>query len=155
MIRRPPRSTLFPYTTLFRSLQTRPSQLQAPGLRQPLHCLEAPLELVVGTLEGRARVDRELARDIHDGEQQVADLIFQPFPLPASRFPFEFCELLLHLLERSLRIRPIEPDPRRALLQPVGHEEWRQGVRQPPERPAPRSPLPLFHPLPPLVIRRL
>src|SRR2546422_6173491 len=71
MIRRPPRSTLFPYTTLFRSLQTRPSQLQAPGLRQPLHCLEAPLELVVGALEGRARVDRELAREIHDGEQQV------------------------------------------------------------------------------------
>src|SRR2546422_1507258 len=28
MIRRPPRSTLFPYTTLFRSLGTRPSSLQ-------------------------------------------------------------------------------------------------------------------------------
>src|SRR2546430_7809619 len=32
MIRRPPRSTLFPYTTLFRSQQTRLLKL-APGLR--------------------------------------------------------------------------------------------------------------------------
>src|SRR5436853_4886644 len=35
MIRRPPRSTLFPYTTLFRSLVTRARQLSmasAPGL---------------------------------------------------------------------------------------------------------------------------
>src|SRR2546429_5761601 len=31
MIRRPPRSTLFPYTTLFRSLQ-RPANPQAAGL---------------------------------------------------------------------------------------------------------------------------
>src|SRR2546429_3571634 len=32
MIRRPPRSTLFPYTTLFRS---DPGQLALPGLRRP------------------------------------------------------------------------------------------------------------------------
>src|SRR3989449_10945774 len=33
MIRRPPRSTLFPYTTLFRSHRTprRPAQLRGPG----------------------------------------------------------------------------------------------------------------------------
>src|SRR5258707_3992815 len=31
MIRRPPRSTLFPYTTLFRSRPLRPRQLRAPG----------------------------------------------------------------------------------------------------------------------------
>src|SRR5256885_8624781 len=36
MIRRPPRSTLFPYTTLFRSLRLRPLrdlELGPPGLR--------------------------------------------------------------------------------------------------------------------------
>src|SRR6202000_3582172 len=32
MIRRPPRSTLFPYTTLFRSWATRPSSASAPML---------------------------------------------------------------------------------------------------------------------------
>src|SRR2546430_2430866 len=32
MIRRPPRSTLFPYTTLFRSLETVPIEIVADGL---------------------------------------------------------------------------------------------------------------------------
>src|SRR5687767_15264228 len=41
MIRRPPRSTLFPYTTLFRSARGRlqlgqPAQLRAVGLVDPL-----------------------------------------------------------------------------------------------------------------------
>src|SRR3712207_8631937 len=45
MIRRPPRSTLFPYTTLFRSrerLAFRPSQLQA-AYHALLHAPDAPL----------------------------------------------------------------------------------------------------------------
>src|SRR5437899_10202403 len=33
MIRRPPRSTLFPYTTLFRSLRLRPGRRTAPRQR--------------------------------------------------------------------------------------------------------------------------
>src|SRR4051812_49633600 len=35
MIRRPPRSTLFPYTTLFRSVGDRPRRRPAPGTRAP------------------------------------------------------------------------------------------------------------------------
>src|SRR2546430_8964643 len=35
MIRRPPRSTLFPYTTLFRSRSSRPSQPPARTTRPP------------------------------------------------------------------------------------------------------------------------
>src|SRR3712207_7699541 len=31
MIRRPPRSTLFPYTTLFRSISAMPTNLYGPG----------------------------------------------------------------------------------------------------------------------------
>src|SRR5690349_23906498 len=34
MIRRPPRSTLFPYTTLFRSLSSRPHGLEAYAIEQ-------------------------------------------------------------------------------------------------------------------------
>src|SRR5436305_6284905 len=42
MIRRPPRSTLFPYTTLFRSLHRDDPRHIAPGLRRPLgHALLA------------------------------------------------------------------------------------------------------------------
>src|SRR3712207_7019497 len=35
MIRRPPRSTLFPYTTLFRSLDVQHAQRQQQGTKQP------------------------------------------------------------------------------------------------------------------------
>src|SRR5690349_23040306 len=35
MIRRPPRSTLFPYTTLFRSQATQPGQVGDRGIVQP------------------------------------------------------------------------------------------------------------------------
>src|SRR2546426_4745427 len=35
MIRRPPRSTLFPYTTLFRSQRARPCRLAGPGPQRP------------------------------------------------------------------------------------------------------------------------
>src|SRR5579862_7385128 len=37
MIRRPPRSTLFPYTTLFRSVQTKGGDPERPVL-QPIGC---------------------------------------------------------------------------------------------------------------------
>src|SRR2546429_9334271 len=52
MIRRPPRSTLFPYTTLFRSANphnapmTRPSQLLHPQ-RQPVDTLKASTVLLL------------------------------------------------------------------------------------------------------------
>src|SRR5688572_31456724 len=38
MIRRPPRSTLFPYTTLFRSPYLRPLLPQSGAGRERLHC---------------------------------------------------------------------------------------------------------------------
>src|SRR2546429_4121825 len=41
MIRRPPRSTLFPYTTLFRSHEDRPHRLpQIAAAARPVHLLE-------------------------------------------------------------------------------------------------------------------
>src|SRR3712207_7463556 len=46
MIRRPPRSTLFPYTTLFRSPgRHRPRQAAGLRLRGPVHQLPLTLEL--------------------------------------------------------------------------------------------------------------
>src|SRR2546429_4482556 len=46
MIRRPPRSTLFPYTTLFRSPNEHPRH--EPG-RRPLRRLARPLNEIPGT----------------------------------------------------------------------------------------------------------
>src|SRR2546422_11775501 len=37
MIRRPPRSTLFPYTTLFRSRPERCQHVRRAGVEEPLH----------------------------------------------------------------------------------------------------------------------
>src|SRR2546422_1721186 len=45
MIRRPPRSTLFPYTTLFRSKHAEPlQQLEREPQRQPHHAEEVPAD---------------------------------------------------------------------------------------------------------------
>src|SRR5438034_11727092 len=41
MIRRPPRSTLFPYTTLFRSGADLPSRGRRPRARRPRDCRQA------------------------------------------------------------------------------------------------------------------
>src|SRR2546429_6122331 len=52
MIRRPPRSTLFPYTTLFRSLAVRGLRLHRGGRRQRLRA----------ALPGRQGADRKSTR---------------------------------------------------------------------------------------------
>src|SRR3989454_12697384 len=62
MIRRPPRSTLFPYTTLFRSVQ-EPAAEQRLGeelleSREPLDLGMPGPHQVVGTVMGRVELDR-------------------------------------------------------------------------------------------------
>src|SRR5256885_12999899 len=52
MIRRPPRSTLFPYTTLFRSFHVASQLIQRAHAAQPASAQQAPLH----------RVDRKSTR---------------------------------------------------------------------------------------------
>src|SRR3989442_10458463 len=62
MIRRPPRSTLFPYTTLFRSLPEKGQQFLIPAL-QSLHGQWASCRLLLAG-DGSCRTRLEtLARD--------------------------------------------------------------------------------------------
>src|SRR5437667_1165071 len=136
--------------------QACPSDVHAALRREPLHCLEPPPELVVRPLERRAGINAQLARQVHDGEQEITDLIPQRMPHPAARIPhldFELHDLFFHLVERSRRIGPIEPHARRPFLQPIRHQERRQGGRQSTEGPAPSSLLLALHPFPALVIR--
>src|SRR2546422_9877308 len=58
MIRRPPRSTLFPYTTLFRSLELREGARLAPGERDRRHARDRLLEVAVDA----ADADRKSTR---------------------------------------------------------------------------------------------
>src|SRR3989454_7720088 len=74
MIRRPPRSTLFPYTTLFRSRSTRPRRAGArghPRVRRRRAARRVPRPLARGRLmrfhfdpapEQRAALEAQLAR---------------------------------------------------------------------------------------------
>src|SRR2546429_9197558 len=74
MIRRPPRSTLFPYTTLFRSLEPRAQRrpgLEAEGLARAA-CVEASSRLPVR--HGAVPLDLALeARQLCDQLCQLAD----------------------------------------------------------------------------------
>src|SRR3989475_13159520 len=76
MIRRPPRSTLFPYTTLFRS-RVRPSYLDAGGPRgAPVVVLQAPVvggaPVVVVVDDAARRRDALLVAAAGDDDQAGA-----------------------------------------------------------------------------------
>src|SRR3712207_9180186 len=58
MIRRPPRSTLFPYTTLFRSLMDDPGEDQVT-LAAKVAFDAAPFGSVIGRLEAKGWVRRK------------------------------------------------------------------------------------------------
>src|SRR3712207_7683632 len=82
MIRRPPRSTLFPYTTLFRSQQVGVPhaavgvavvQVQDGGVRRQRSRLEVLLRLVVGLrvqLADRGGVEHPVRSEEHTSELQ-------------------------------------------------------------------------------------
>src|SRR2546422_11251695 len=69
MIRRPPRSTLFPYTTLFRSRQLAPGLMERHAAAE----LEGPGPEIIGRLErsGQARAVLERLRIARD--QRIVD----------------------------------------------------------------------------------
>src|SRR2546425_7302845 len=72
MIRRPPRSTLFPYTTLFRSLRQRSlGARRFQGGGRP--ALEPAVEQVVGALEGGGRALRDLELAVQLAQVHVGD----------------------------------------------------------------------------------
>src|SRR5947208_11514226 len=70
MIRRPPRSTLFPYTTLFRSDR---AQSQHP-FRFRAECRHTPLQQIDGK-QGRPRSDRKSTR-LNSSHQIISYAVF-------------------------------------------------------------------------------
>src|SRR3712207_8016907 len=69
MIRRPPRSTLFPYTTLFRSPQPRPVQV---GGRVPDHGHDGQRQEPGAQEQERADAERDAAQ--HRSEEHTSEL---------------------------------------------------------------------------------
>src|SRR5438270_13866502 len=68
MIRRPPRSTLFPYTTLFRSKNTDAEVFRTLERRQPA-------ELHVQANENQNRIDRKSTR-LNSSHSQISYAVF-------------------------------------------------------------------------------
>src|SRR2546422_4945343 len=77
MIRRPPRSTLFPYTTLFRSRELAARWLPRPVVAHPKHGFTVPLDVMVPEQAHVALDDLLLSpaartRELLDGAQVAA-----------------------------------------------------------------------------------
>src|SRR3712207_9038000 len=90
MIRRPPRSTLFPYTTLFRSLALGHPDLEAAGRRLPRAALQRPLPALPGARERGQAAGREARSEEHTSELQsrqhlVCRLLLEKNNDPSSR----------------------------------------------------------------------
>src|SRR2546428_6134865 len=89
MIRRPPRSTLFPYTTLFRSPSKRLSRTGNPAATERSHFALRPSHLSLPSSEGRR--DRKSTR-LNSSHDQISYAVFclkkknRTSVPPASRF---------------------------------------------------------------------
>src|ERR1051326_4007863 len=114
MIRRPPRSTLFPYTTLFRS----PRRPRAPS-RRSLHALApsgpAPCHDAARDVEdGDFTHARELARDSFQRAKPrtyldgpARDLLEPDERCSELRVPAEVCQPTIDLLHWSLDVNAL------------------------------------------------
>src|SRR2546430_5914390 len=76
MIRRPPRSTLFPYTTLFRSVGLMGGRTVLTGIRPSVAITLTQLGLTLGKTRTALSVDRafEILRDGSRSEEHTSEL---------------------------------------------------------------------------------
>src|SRR3712207_7946403 len=72
MIRRPPRSTLFPYTTLFRSKVSSPRS--RPGFSQPSGLRPTPYTVLLGELSGSHRNHINAIVGVERSEEHTSEL---------------------------------------------------------------------------------
>src|SRR2546430_9529742 len=72
MIRRPPRSTLFPYTTLFRSPEQRTHDYERHGTTS----LFAALDIEVGKVIGKCRRRDRKSTRLNSSHSQISYAVF-------------------------------------------------------------------------------
>src|SRR2546430_12688221 len=76
MIRRPPRSTLFPYTTLFRSLLVQEDAVEDRGVEVVGLDLERPLEVVLGAVEVSVVEEDRKSTRLNSSHSQISYAVF-------------------------------------------------------------------------------
>src|SRR3712207_8543325 len=87
MIRRPPRSTLFPYTTLFRSFQPRPRSSTKISSRHPAGC-PPPADKTGTRLLPSRSAQKAPARSSSVGGRSICEtitLLLNPLRTPGPR----------------------------------------------------------------------
>src|SRR2546422_1589073 len=121
MIRRPPRSTLFPYTTLFRS---HPAHAAAGGLAEVGQIELGPEAVHVADVEERRQPDVEGQRhDVLEGAEDLAGAadpgseLVDRRDLPRLEGPVRVGPALVEALEHREALVP-EPEPVAALDAP-------------------------------------
>src|SRR5256885_12993074 len=102
MIRRPPRSTLFPYTTLFRSQHAR-LDLDEHGRHQQV--LGRQLEVAAADLVDIAHV---LARHVQHGNVEDVEVLLADQVQQQVQRPFEGFEEDLQRIGRDVQVRSEE-----------------------------------------------
>src|SRR2546421_6570088 len=78
MIRRPPRSTLFPYTTLFRSVLTvkQLARHKRLGIFNPMSCSDSSKKCIALNIEGtQSTADRKSTR-LNSSHDQISYAVF-------------------------------------------------------------------------------
>src|SRR2546427_6960613 len=101
MIRRPPRSTLFPYTTLFRSRQLRQGPSRAVASRRSAQCRRRRPEPGWQRAAGdRARQDRKSTR-LNSSHSQIS---YAVFCLKKKKLTKELLVLAPQFIESVFRI---------------------------------------------------
>src|SRR5258708_27230647 len=87
MIRRPPRSTLFPYTTLFRSRVARPRPPVPGGASDPVHAMSAPLLLTAAEMRqlGGGQRSEEHTSELQSPDHLVCRLLLEKKNLPREK----------------------------------------------------------------------
>src|SRR2546430_4467437 len=98
MIRRPPRSTLFPYTTLFRSLLEQPPAERVPQALRLLHdLLQHEMRVPAALHGGEVPVDlRDRLFLLHRSEEHTSELQSQS-------------NLVCRLLLEKKKKQPLQP----------------------------------------------
>src|SRR5258705_13715882 len=99
MIRRPPRSTLFPYTTLFRSQNEGRKIMHLPEFRASVTCVRVPVyraHSVAMTAEFERPVSVEQAREIL-AKAPGLELVDEPqndrYPMPITVAEKDNCQV--------------------------------------------------------------
>ncbi len=95
------------------------------------HRPESAFELEVGAAQRAIGVDVELARQVGDGEQHVAQFVFHPVGVGRFQFILEFGQFLPDLGQHRFQVRPVESCPCGAFLQLDRAPERRQRGRDP------------------------